>query len=103
MPRPSVGGYSSETFIGNELRSFCFLLDKKLYHCISAAPQVNPAPNPASKIKSFSLIFPSLFTLSKSIGTVAAAVFQHVSRFTGILSIGIFFLFDIEVKILKFA
>ena len=25
MPRPSVGGYSSETFIGNELRSFCFL------------------------------------------------------------------------------
>ena len=66
MPRPSVGGYSSETFIGNELRSFCFLLDKKLYHCISAAPQVNPAPNPASKIKSFSLIFPSLFNLYNS-------------------------------------
>ena len=48
------------------------------YHRISAEAQVNPLPNAAKQIKSFSLIFPSAQASLNAMGMEAAVVFPYL-------------------------
>ena len=74
-----------------------------LYQVSADAPQVSPAPNPASTILFPLCIIPRRLTKSNKIGMLPAEIFPHVCKFMGIFSMGILRRYETDCRMRIFA